>query len=172
MRAARGKLLVLLNVAVGLFALLLVELEGATTSDTQGAPAMANNLLTSAAFPAPAALHRQDAQHVATILARPLFRPDRRPEASVAQTTVGGPGRLTGVTISPVAKAAIFAGSAGSKPIVVDEGGRVGSYTVIAIEIGAVTIMGPEGQRVLHPSFDPSLQPKAVGSAVRQNASK
>ena len=94
----------------------------------------------------------QAAQHVAIILARPLFNPSRRPDAVAA----AGLGRLTGVTMSPAGKNAVFAGPAGGKPVVVGEGAYIGEDVVNSIDADAVTVIGPEGQRVLHPAFDPS----------------
>jgi general secretion pathway protein N len=97
-------------------------------------------------------------RRVATILARPLFNPNRRP----VETASGGePGltRLTGVMMSAAGKTAIFAGAANGKPLVVGEGARVGRYLVGSIESDAVTVIGPGGQRVLHPVFDPNPPP-------------
>lgn len=101
-------------------------------------------------------------RRAAVILARPLFNPNRRPDASVAEA---GPGlaRLTGVITTTAGRSAIFAGPSGGKPIVVEEGGRIGPYVVGSIDGGTVTLIGPEGQRVLHPAFDPSPQAKPPG---------
>jgi hypothetical protein len=101
----------------------------------------------------------QAAQHMAIILTRPLFGPSRRPDAVAANDAAAGLGRLTGVMVSPTGKSAIFAGPVGGKSVVVVEGARIGEYVVGSIDVGAVTIMGPEGQRVLHPVFDPSPPP-------------
>ncbi len=98
---------------------------------------------------------------VATILARPLFSPDRRPAAETvaaqgARLPEGLP-RLSGVIVSPFGRSAIFA-SDGRKPLVVHEGGRLDAWMVQAIDIGAVKISGPAGVRTLHPTFqNPSL---------------
>lgn len=94
---------------------------------------------------------------VATTLARPLFRPDRRPPAA----TPSGPApaeealpRLTGIMVSGDGRSAIFAGS--PQPIVLREGGRLGGFTVHLIESGQVTLLGPDGLREVRPSFDPN----------------
>jgi hypothetical protein len=103
----------------------------------------------------------QAARYVTAILARPLFSPTRRPDETAANKAAKATdlGRLTGVLVSPAGKSAIFVGPTGGKPIVVGEGGRIGEYVVRSIEAGAVTITGSEGQRVLHPAFDPNPPP-------------
>jgi hypothetical protein len=107
-------------------------------------------------------------QRVARILGRPIFTPSRRPEAPGAAGAAGGLARLSGVTVSPFGKSAIFAGGPGGKPIVIEEGARIGGYVVGTIEAGAVTVIGPDGLQVLHPSFDPNVvaKPGVVGSPV------
>jgi hypothetical protein len=110
---------------------------------------------------------------VNAILARPLFSPDRRPAAAgsvpVAQMDSSLP-RLSGVLVGPFGRRAIFAAD-GSKPVVVGEGGQVSSWTVRGIEAGAVRLMGPGGEQVLHPSFAQSdggtslVPPQRAGAA-------
>src|SRR5919202_1181988 len=70
---------------------------------------------------------------VATELARPLFSPKRRPGSIAANDTAKDLTRLTGVLVSPAGKNAIFAGSAGGKPIVIGEGERIGGYVISSI---------------------------------------
>jgi hypothetical protein len=108
---------------------------------------------------------------VATILARPLFSPDRRPPteaapmpAAVASPEDDTPPRLTGVLVSAQGRTAIFADPAGGKPIVLEEGGRLGRFTVQTIEAGQVTLAGPAGVAVLRPAF-------AAGGAAGETAS-
>jgi hypothetical protein len=88
-----------------------------------------------------------------TILARPLFSPDRRP-ASVAASVANIPGlpRLTGIMVGPFGRSAIFAAD-GPKPLVVQEGARVAGYTIMVIEAAQVRLSGPNGNVVLYPSF-------------------
>ncbi len=112
-----------------------------------------------------------DMQHVdawaAEILARPLFAHNRRPPDQAVATqaaTVALP-RLTGVAVSPIGRSAIFAGGEGGKPVVVSLGGKIGRYTVSAIEPGAVTVNGPDGARTLTPSFDAARQAALATSA-------
>ena len=94
-------------------------------------------------------------ERLAVILARPLFSPDRRPTASGARSISGLP-RLAGIVVTGSRKVAIFAASPGGKPVVADEGGRLGAYEVKAIREDGVTVVGPEGAMVLRPLFDPA----------------
>jgi hypothetical protein len=110
---------------------------------------------------APAAVHAAPGNNVLarvhTILARPLFTPSRRPdEQATGAGASAGLTRLTGIVVSEDGKAAIFAPTAGGKPLIVREGDRIGPYVVSAISAGALTVIGPDGQRVLHPAFDPN----------------
>jgi len=63
--------------------------------------------------------------------------------------------RLSGVLLSGGNRSVIFAAPDGGRPTVVAEGGQVAGYTVQSIEPGRVTLAGPDGTRVLRPSFDP-----------------
>lgn len=94
-------------------------------------------------------------ERLGIILARPLFSPDRRPAASGARSVSGLP-RLAGIVVTGSRKVAIFAAPAGGKPVVADEGGRLGAYDVRAINEDGVTVVGPEGALVLRPIFDPA----------------
>jgi hypothetical protein len=67
--------------------------------------------------------------------------------------------RLSGIVVSGSHKLAIFAGS--GKPIVAEEGVRLGAYDVTAISDAGVTVVGPEGTTVLRPLFDPAPPPPA-----------
>ncbi len=91
---------------------------------------------------------------VATILARPLFSPQRRPSETVATAKATGPEmpRLTGVLVSEAGSGAIFA-QAGEKPIVAKAGDRVGPFLIRSISVGQVIVQGPAGLVTLHPVF-------------------
>lgn len=98
------------------------------------------------------------AEWVGTILARPLFSPDRRP-VQVSTVDAGGRAvapqalpRLAGVLIGPFGRNAIFAAE-GSKPLVISEGGKIGAWTVQSIEVGSVKVKGPGGAMTLEPRF-------------------
>ena len=114
---------------------------------------------------------------VRTILARPLFSPDRRPPAQgsviAGDTSVGLP-RLSGVLVGPFGRTAIFA-SDGDKPLVVGEGGQVAQWTVRVIQAGSVEVVGPGGARTLRPSFGtmsaagtPPSGPAGIGRPLGQ----
>jgi hypothetical protein len=102
------------------------------------------------------------------ILARPLFSPDRRPTSSSAAVAAPQPPlpRLTGVVVFSSEQRAIFAPSGNGKSVVVAEGERIGDVLVRRIEAGRVTVLTPDGERVLRPTFDPSLPVRSQSSAV------
>lgn len=104
---------------------------------------------------------------VAIILARPLFSRDRRPADAPAapNATPENLPRLTGVAVSPAGRHAIFAATAGGKPLVASLGDHVAGYTVQAIEPGAVTILGPNGPRLLQPLFAGQAIPAVAASS-------
>ena len=90
----------------------------------------------------------------ATVLARPLFSPSRRPPAHAANpvaATASLP-RLTAVLITDAGRRALFE-NAGGRPIVVTVGGRIGSYRVRSIAAGMVVLSGPDGETRLAPHF-------------------
>jgi hypothetical protein len=144
--------------AAALSGLLAVELGQGGGAEDMSSPAAAR-LPTAPIESANHAAPQPTSEWVATILARPLFSPDRRPppppEVSVAPMATPDDAlpRLAGVLVSPDGKTAIFDGPAGSKPIVLHEGGRIGAFVVEAIEPGQVTLRGPAGTNVLHPVF-------------------
>lgn len=113
-----------------------------------------------------AAVHTRASDHtdewVETILARPLFSPSRRPPAvsagPAAETVIGMP-RLAGILISPDGKRAIFARPGGGKPLTTTEGDKIDRWTVLSIEMWQVTLSGPDGSHVLHPSFENGTTP-------------
>jgi general secretion pathway protein N len=119
---------------------------------------------TPAAAPAGVSVTDVDNLHVATILARPLFSPDRRPLETGGEAEAG-PGRLTGVMVTSTGKTAIFAGPANGRPLAVREGEHVGRDIIASISADAVTIVGSGGQRILHPSFDPNPPPRPAAAA-------
>lgn len=93
---------------------------------------------------------------VGATLARPLFAADRRPRAAVkavARAAAVLP-RLTGVLIYGDGRRALFAGADGAKPVSAAEGGAIAEYKVQRIEAGQVTLLGPDGTRVVRPTFD------------------
>jgi len=168
-------------VAAVLVATIVLELGGRSrdseamiATPAPGLPATAAGRLTA---PDPNQLTRL----AATILARPLFSPGRRPPA-VAAAGPGAPAeslpRISGVFVTPAGRRVIFATLKDGKPLVVAEGGHVGAFTVQSIRAGQVTVHGPEGDRVLSPAFDPAAPvpgpapgfPPGVPSGVQPGA--
>ena len=126
------------------------------SGDVPAAPPRATQATTASLPPAPpAAAAAQTTAWAATTLARPLFRPDRRPAVPGASSPAAAEEplpRLTGIMVTAEGRSAIFAGK--PQPVVLREGGRLGTFTVHTIEAGLVTLRGPDGQRELRPSFD------------------
>lgn len=104
---------------------------------------------------------------VETILARPLFSPDRRPPAGTTAAAAHAPQglpRLSGIVVGPFGRSAIFVPD-GGKALVVAEGSRVDAWTVQKIDEDAVRISGPGGTRTIEPTFQtlpPTGQRKAL----------
>ena len=98
-------------------------------------------------------------QLTATILARPLFSPTRRP-AEIDPTdhseTPLSDMRLTGILITPDQHLAIFA-PAGGKPLVRSEGEMIGDWRIESIATQSVSLTGPTGATTLEPKADPNL---------------
>lgn len=94
-------------------------------------------------------------------LGRPLFSSSRRPAAAAAapvvEATAATLPRMSAILINGSTRSAIFDGGPQGKPAVLSEGDRLGAFTIRKIEPQQVTVAGPEGERVLHTSFDPHL---------------
>jgi len=90
-----------------------------------------------------------------TALARPLFNSNRRPDAAPAVAEASAPGlpRLTGILVGPFGKRAIFEASSGGKARVIGEGDTIDNYTLRTIQVGQVTVVGPDGPEEWRPSF-------------------
>lgn len=143
--------------ATALSAAILLQFDPAG-SDPAGLPQPAPRGTAPVAAPVPGSgpAPGQAAGWVAATLARPLFSPDRRPPPidGAARPADAPLPRLTGTLVTTAGRSAIFAGA--EAPVVVGEGGRIGTFTVHLIESGRVTLLGPDGQRTLRPSFDPT----------------
>jgi hypothetical protein len=170
-RAAFGALGLAGAVLAGVITLELRGIEGDAV--TSGAVASAVARWRPAPEVPPSPPPDRTGEWAATALARPLFAQDRRPVPEPRGAAVaGGPGgrelpRLAGVMVTPAGSAAIFAGTGeGAKPQVVRVGERLGGFEVNAILAGEVTLTGPDGERVLRPSFDPRA-PAGGGPASR-----
>ena len=154
----------LLLVCTGLAGVITLEISNAPSGDVERLQTRA----TTAAARAPQPAINRTRDWVTAVLARPLFSPDRRPAAnatSVAGSSHSSLPRLAGILVGPFGRSAIFAAD-GSKPIVVQEGGHVGAYTVRSIEMAQVRLVGPDGAQVLNPSFDQAPNKSATGASA------
>jgi hypothetical protein len=87
------------------------------------------------------------------ILARPLFRTDRRPLAAVAQANADMTlPRLTAIVITAAGRNAIFIGADGSASVLA-VGGHTGPFEVQDIASDSVRVTGPTGLVTIHPQF-------------------
>ena len=110
---------------------------------------------------------------LATVLARPLFSPSRKPPAGETAAPPTGPDlndlRLTGIVIEPERRLAIFA-MPGAKALVRGEGETVNDWRLEAITPQQVTLSGPDGTRTLQPKIDGTLARPAPPPRPAQTA--
>lgn len=154
-------------VAVALAGLIAYEASPAATlpDDAPARPPLAATAPAGTASPETAAASRS--AFVETLLGRPLFSHSRRPpDVAAPGTAATSPTmplpRMTGILIDGPRRSAIFAASAGGKPVVVLEGGHLGPFTIQSIQPQQVVVLGPDGRRVVHTSFDPDLPAPAA----------
>lgn len=107
--------------------------------------------------PRPRGDEGRGADLLARSLARPLFNPDRRPTPEIGRA--GGAlspemPRLTGILVTANGRHAIFA--SGDRSIVVGEGESIGGFRVTGISGEQIAVEGPQGPRILRPSFVPA----------------
>jgi general secretion pathway protein N len=109
-------------------------------------------------------------QWAATILARPIFNPDRRPAAQADSSDATEPlPRLTAIIIVAGVSRAVFS-AAGAKPILVGQGGAVGGYQLKAITSRSVSLLGPDGGiTTLRPQFLAPAATPAPGNGPNTN---
>jgi hypothetical protein len=98
---------------------------------------------------------------VATILARPLFNPTRRPPDTGSSQNAADPGlrdvRLTGIVVAPDRRLAIFALSDKKKSLPLSEGETLNGWRLDSILQEQVSLSGPGGTTTLMPKADTSL---------------
>lgn len=101
------------------------------------------------------------AEVTASILARPLFvpgrRPDRAPESATPEKTVTDLPRLTGIVTVMGKKLAIFQPWGGGKPIVGGVGTDIEGRKIQAISVDEIVMVGPDGAERVRPLPDPGL---------------
>ena len=142
--------------AMALVVVILLELRPVTTDeDTMHNPVIPTATQRSVATRTDAvSAPRTD---VATILARPLFSPTRRPppaEAAAKAAPAALP-RVAGILIDGGSRRVIFAAKPGGRPVIAGEGMVIDGYKVVSIAPGQVDVAGPHGRQILHPTFDP-----------------
>jgi hypothetical protein len=98
---------------------------------------------------------------VATALARPVFREDRRPArtADAAGPKGDAPARLAGVITGRFGNRAIFMSGGNAKPIVAQEGQRVSDFVVRTIEPGQVVVEADGMVRTMKLTFSEAAKP-------------
>jgi general secretion pathway protein N len=101
---------------------------------------------------------------MAQILARPLFRADRRPLAVLPASVDLTVPRLTAIVITAAGRSAIFIGPDGGARVL-GVGGRSGVYEVQAITPDSVRLTGPTGALTLHPQF--ATAPPAINGRAQ-----
>ncbi len=101
------------------------------------------------------------------LLARPPFDPTRLPPRDApSPMTLAVPTlpRLSGIAMNDEDRMATFTDT--GVPGVVREGDRLGSFTVLRIAPGEVTMRGPGGQRVIHTALAPTPPELPASPAV------
>ncbi len=161
---SRAALPLLAALALALAALIGLELRP-VSAEEDGMQALTTRVAAPRQGPAMAAPadHRQ--AWVETILARPLFAPDRRAPAAAAGSGAPQPAlpRVAGILVEGSRRSVIFAGTGEGRSVVVAEGAELNGYRVQSIDAGQVIVSGPGGVQVLRPSFDP--RPSAAPAA-------
>lgn len=155
MRPAGIAILALLSLALAG----IIALELRPVQQAELAPANLGRVATPVQARAPAPSADQLQAWLGTILARPLFSPDRRPPAAAAAAPGAPPPtlpRVAGILMDGGRRSVIFASQGDRRPVVVSEGAGLDGFRVELIEAGRVTVVGPSGRQVLHPSFDPN----------------
>jgi hypothetical protein len=145
----------------GLAATVAWEIGGAPEPDAaSGAVPLAWRATSTVKAAAPAAAD-QAGRWAATVLARPLFSPSRRPSAD-AVAAGDQPLKLQGTILVPPARLAIFAPPGGGKSVIVHERDRMGALGIDQILPGEVAATGPEGRVVFRLGRGSASEPPAA----------
>ena len=164
----KPRILLLAGVVLLLAAVLAyVRLAGDEAPDAATAGTMADGTMPPADDTA--ANTEPQTDHLAVVLARPLFAADRRPEgeAPVADAGGGSAPRLSGIIYGAAVKRAFFDGPDG-KPVGVGEGDTIGDFRVRRIEAMRVLLSGPGGEQAVSVAGDPALSPSGGPAARNQ----
>jgi hypothetical protein len=145
-----------------LFATIAAEVSYGTGRGGAVRPVTAEVVRVTKATPDRDALMAQSiAQWETVSLDRPLFAPDRKPEAGSRSADAGLP-RLAGIIAFPDEELAIFQPSGNGKPVAVRHGGTVGGWEVTAVSAEEVSLRKANSRLVLRPEFN---QAKSGASA-------
>jgi hypothetical protein len=160
----RGPLVLLAGIGLALAGIIVVEALPAPDPAVTAAsgPVAAANLPVQTPHATGPVPDRDDMVEI--LLARPPFALTRRPDRLAAAADAGGrqeapAPRLAGIMVTGGERRAIFQPTEGDHQLVIAEGGDVSGWTVDKIAGGTVTVSGPQGTRVLEPSFDPNAKP-------------
>ena len=160
-----GTVRLLALIAAALVGLIAIELTLSSGGDPEAGSAPGTQAAETDV--APQGGDSSPADFATTILARPLFRPDRHPfptgDQDVSTAPVDLP-RLTGILMSDDIRRAIFAPDGADKAIVVAVGESVGDWRVQEIAADSVTMVGPDGTRRLRPKFAANPAPATPGA--------
>lgn len=120
-----------------------------------------------AASPSASAARHAVADWARLILARPLFRADRRPVPVAGKEPDKGLPRLSAIIVARGDRRAIFAGH-GGKSLTLAEGGRIGAYRLDTIMADRISLLGPDGRITLRPQFSDHPVATAAAAAHRR----
>jgi hypothetical protein len=157
---------------LGVLGVLLVATIGyeifSTDPGTNGTPSPAAAPAPSKAPPGSALAPPKTAEWVASILARPLFSPSRKPDAAPVKEAAAAPDqpsndlpRLAGIQVVGTSRHAIFQPTGDTPPLVVGEGEMVSGWKVETIGLTSVKLTGPTGATTVEPRFDETAVPPA-----------
>jgi len=151
----------LAGIACALAAVIALELLGGIGENADAASPTATRAGTDAAITRMPSTRGIAPEVTASILARPLFapsrRPDRAPESAALAKTVTDLPRLTGIVTVMGKKLAIFQPWGGGKPIVGGVGTAIEGRKIQAISVDEIVMTGPDGTERIRPLPDPSL---------------
>jgi hypothetical protein len=128
--------------------------------------AVAGGMVATAPVTVAATAQGQAADWSQTMLARPLFRQDRRPLAAavVADDAPVPLPRLSAIIVTTFGAAAIFDDGSG-KPLVLRAGGAVAGYTIKRVGPDSVLLVSATGNKTLRPQFGPGGAPADPATA-------
>jgi general secretion pathway protein N len=156
-----------LRLLAGVFVVLAVTVAGEVADRPKGeieSPAASTQPAPAAPAPSATPTASRGEAWSATLLARPLFAPGRRPvpvAASPVPHETALP-RLSGIVLSPGVRLAIFEVDHATRAIVVADGAPIDGWTVATIEADSVTLARDGSQSI-------TLRPRFAGGTAAAN---